>query len=349
MADENVPQNLPVPSCGVEVNGRLLRARRTEPPTRFTPEEAAELQNGFRTKNFRRGHPGWIVYKATETKGGTFEIHPNGNYTFVTFVKDGDSDRQEAVETKVLVPTNGLPCDNDRIKTYENLYVLSIHFDELPSHHFWAEAADISHQQAQRVANEIDRLAQERDRKKTIERQQDRTQQLRLWPDIDNQHPEWIYTWDRLREELISYNADHKDGSVLKLLLRLFDKNQIRMLVPSKDRSFITKMQEENEEEYEKALASPRFQGTPDNLLTKLTMAHFGLPVAPLTLTNTFNIGKTPDDPDEDDEFKNSTGGVEKIFFAEKPLEFLDAYDERSYGFPMQRCMPIPEAWFASN
>jgi hypothetical protein len=63
-------------------------------------------------------------------------------------------------------------------------------------------------------------------------------------------------------------------------------------------------------------------------------MLHFGLPVAPMTLNNVFNAGKDEDDlPDAEADLPR----VQRIMFAEKPLEFLDLYHQRSYGFPMLR------------
>lgn len=100
----------------------------------------------------------------------------------------------------------------------------------------------------------------------------------------------------------------------------------------------ILKIQEEHTKDYKKAVGpTGRFRGVPDNLATKLTMLHFGLPIEPMTLKNVQMSGdegdKTcePDDPEE-------PPMLQKILYAEKPLEFLDKYAEgRSHGWPMLR------------
>jgi hypothetical protein len=63
-------------------------------------------------------------------------------------------------------------------------------------------------------------------------------------------------------------------------------------------------------------------------------MLHFGLPVEPLSLNNILNAGRDEIDPDDAPE---DLPKVQRIMYAEKPLEFLDLYHERSYGFPILR------------
>jgi hypothetical protein len=337
--------NPPVPSCGVEVNGRLLRARRIEPPVVLTQGLMREIQASFRSNEFAQSHPEWKVYKATETKGGTFELLATGNYTYLAFSRD---ETQKLVETKGSIPTNAFSCNQDSMKIYDNLYFLSMNKDELPSHHFWAEAASAPTERAQSAADSIDKMAQERERQEVLRLREDRGQQLRRWPDIDNEHPEWLYTWGRLRDELKDFHANKDSGSVFTFLQRLFLKEQIRMLTPSCDDAYLTKMQQEHTEEYTRALGSASFQGTPNNLLTKLTMVHFGLPIAPVTLKNIKNIGRMPDEEyeadeaDEVDDNLDTAFRTEKIAYAEKPLEFLNCYDDRSYGYPILRRMRFP-------
>jgi hypothetical protein len=86
-----------------------------------------------------------------------------------------------------------------------------------------------------------------------------------------------------------------------------------------------------------------RFRGVPDNLATKLTMLHFGLPIEPITLKNVQNCGRVDRDGNDIDKSNaaddpQEAPRIQKIMWAEKPLEFLDKYnDGRSYRFPKLR------------
>ncbi|KAK6613746.1 hypothetical protein H4I96_00067 [Botrytis cinerea] len=73
-------------------------------------------------------------------------------------------------------------------------------------------------------------------------------------------------------------------------------------------------------------------------LQQKMAMVHFGLSVAPMTLNNIMVI--TPDWKDEEDDEEDpapSPPRTQRIFYSEKPLEFLDSYIERSFGYQIIR------------
>ncbi|KAE9366903.1 hypothetical protein N431DRAFT_487373 [Stipitochalara longipes BDJ] len=149
---------------------------------------------------------------------------------------------------------------------------------------------------------------------------------LDLQLDIIPTDASWI-SW------LAMFEADLLEFSVKEVLDKYFNEGQKLAIVPPTTQGVILDIQKTETEEYTKLLAG-QLKGTKDNLATKFTMLHFGLSVAPMTLTNVFNAGKNEDDlPDA----KADLPRVQRIMFAEKPLEFLDLYHERSYGFPMLR------------
>lgn len=106
------------------------------------------------------------------------------------------------------------------------------------------------------------------------------------------------------------------------------------LMPPSEDGARL-KLQKKKAEEYKKNLApGGTFAGEKDNLITKLTMLYFGLPIAPITHTNILNASKDEEDPEPS---PADLPRIQRIMFAEKPLEFLDLYHTRSYGFPAIR------------
>ncbi|KAK2623737.1 hypothetical protein QTJ16_006918 [Diplocarpon rosae] len=113
-----------------------------------------------------------------------------------------------------------------------------------------------------------------------------------------------------------------------------FGKYRYLQLMPPSADGIVLDTQRENASMYREALQSARFRGVHDNLATKLTMLHFGLPIEPITMNNIlFSDQDRDDEPDAPPEPPQ----VQRIIYSEKPLEFLDSYHERSYGYPMLR------------
>lgn len=88
--------------------------------------------------------------------------------------------------------------------------------------------------------------------------------------------------------------------------------------------------------QYKEAFATGNFSnGTVnDNFMTKMTMMYFGLPIEPFTMHNIMHPedeGTHPPDPPP------LPAHVQRIMYAEAPLEFLDGYNSRSYGYPSLR------------
>jgi hypothetical protein len=155
---------------------------------------------------------------------------------------------------------------------------------------------------------------------------------LRFKPDIMPDEAEWDDQKSLLIQELA-------DGTVQSVLDKYFEEGQKLLLLPPPTDGVVLEIQKRNAADYKVLLANGgRFNGQGNNLVTKLTMLHFGLPIAPLTMNNILNAGKEPktDDPEDDlEQFSR----VQRIMFSEKPLEFLDSYNERNYGFPILRSM----------
>lgn len=151
---------------------------------------------------------------------------------------------------------------------------------------------------------------------------------------IRPQDEDWINTREFFVKEL---KAPTK--TPMEIFEKDFTKVQILYLMPrASDAGMILKVQQEQTKKYKEALGpTGRFRGIPDNLATKLTMLHFGLPIEPATL---YNITISSEDGDRtcppDDPLEPPP--VQRIMYAEKPLQFLDKYSEgRSHGYPMLR------------
>ncbi|KAI9052063.1 hypothetical protein LZ554_004316 [Drepanopeziza brunnea f. sp. 'monogermtubi'] len=114
-----------------------------------------------------------------------------------------------------------------------------------------------------------------------------------------------------------------------------FDRFKYLLLVPPPMDGLILQLQTENAILYKQALKTDQFKGAHDNLATKLTMLHFGLPIEPFTINN-LNRAEFDDGDDPEDDALGPLQ-VQRINYAEKPLEFLDEYHERGYGFHILR------------
>ena len=155
-----------------------------------------------------------------------------------------------------------------------------------------------------------------------------------------NQHDK---AWMDKREEFINLLKD-ENKTPMDIFAEQFSEAQILYLLPPGNDGIILAIQKEHTQEYKGALsATGRFRGVPDNLATKLAMLHFGLPIEPVTLENIKNCSKVDKDGnyiDKSDEPDSPEPAprIQRVIWAEKPLEFLDKYDDgRSYGYPKLR------------
>jgi hypothetical protein len=152
--------------------------------------------------------------------------------------------------------------------------------------------------------------------------------------DIRQQDEDWIKKRKFFVDEL---KVPHK--TIMNILDETFTNTQQLYLIPPWDEGgTILKIQREHTKKYKEALGpTGTFRGVPDNLATKLTMLFFGLPIEPLTENNITMSGEEGDITCEPDK-EPDPPMVQRIMYAEKPLEFLDSYSEgRSHGYPMLR------------
>lgn len=155
-----------------------------------------------------------------------------------------------------------------------------------------------------------------------------------------NRKLKWNINIKPTDDEYKSIRAEiHKkleDSSVLDVVTEYFEEPQQLLLKPPHRDSIVLEIQKENGKRYTEALAPDgAFHGEKNNLTTKLAMLHFGLPIEAMTLNNVFNAGIKDEDDEEDT--PEDLPSIQRIMFSEKPLEFLDLYGDRSYGFPMLR------------
>ena len=140
--------------------------------------------------------------------------------------------------------------------------------------------------------------------------------------------------WKEAREKL---RMSLRKKSAMAVLEGDFEESQRLYLMPPPVDGTILEVQNEHTKLYEASFEEgAKFYGVPNNLATKLTMLHFGLPITPITLNNIMNCGKDTDVTDPKDAAEDFPR-VQRIIHAEKPLEYLDKYHERSYGFPILR------------
>lgn len=152
-----------------------------------------------------------------------------------------------------------------------------------------------------------------------------------IWnPNITPEDGKWLEQREKFRALLVN-------NSVANILESEFEDAQKLLLIPPPENGPMLQIQLENAREY-KAVFKPgaRFHGVADNLATKLTMLKFGLPVEAVTLKNVERCDNTLDEDDPQDG-PEDTPAVQRIMYAEMPLEFLDLYSERSFGYPMLR------------
>ncbi|KAI8658224.1 hypothetical protein NCS55_01097800 [Fusarium keratoplasticum] len=150
----------------------------------------------------------------------------------------------------------------------------------------------------------------------------------RVNPTITPQDRDW-------RRMLYTFTELHKsDKTLQKILSEHFTYHEARMLLAS-DRADIKSLQDVNTERYN-ALLEGRFRGVERDLVSKLTMMYFGLPVEPLTplleeLVNEFGLNQ-PNVP---------------MYNVKPPLHFLSAHQARNWGKDNLRgqeapCWPMP-------
>ncbi len=182
--------------------------------------------------------------------------------------------------------------------------------------------------QTMSIPERIDALSAERREREAEDKLRSPTRKIKLdlQLDITPNDSEWK-NWNQL------FHHEILEGTVEGVLEQFFEEGQRLAIIPPPTQGIILDIQKEHTKEY-KELLEGQLKGQKTNIITKLTMLHFGLPVEPLSLQNIINAGKDESDKEDAPE---DLPRVQRIMFAEKPLQFLDSYHERSYGFPILR------------
>lgn len=132
--------------------------------------------------------------------------------------------------------------------------------------------------------------------------------------------------WRRMH---YTFTELHKsDNTLQKILSDHFTYHEARMLLAS-DRTDIKSLQDANTERYN-ALLQGRFRGVKRDVVSKLTMMYFGLPIEPL---------KSPLE-----ELVNEFGLNEShvpMYNVQPPLHFLSAHQARNWGKDSLRGKPM--------
>lgn len=169
---------------------------------------------------------------------------------------------------------------------------------------------------------------------------------LRWNADINPNDNEWT-------EQRTKFRAMLAANSISDVLKAEFEDGQKLLLIPPQEDGPLLQVQLENAKDYKEFFKpGARFHGVMDNLVTKLTMLKFGLPIEAVTLKNVERCDNPLDEDDPPDD-PEPVPSVQRIMYFEKPLEFLDSYSERSFGYPMLRsksqCISILSARLLTN
>ncbi|APA06833.1 hypothetical protein sscle_02g016030 [Sclerotinia sclerotiorum 1980 UF-70] len=181
-------------------------------------------------------------------------------------------------------------------------------------------------------ANAIDKYFDGELDKKIFDELNNKSRSLQWMPDIDPESPLWqetrAYYAELLKSQKISDVLDDHFEEIQKILINPQAwSNEVQAVRDQQSRDY-----------YENIGPNGRFDGQLDNLATKMTMVHFGLPVAPMTLNNIMVL--TPewrDSEDDEEDPAPSPPRTQRIVYSEKPLEFLDSYFERAFGYQIIR------------
>ncbi|CAG8953910.1 hypothetical protein HYFRA_00010871 [Hymenoscyphus fraxineus] len=181
------------------------------------------------------------------------------------------------------------------------------------------------------IANMIDERHAEIQEKEADEALRDPKRKLAWNPNIKPTDNDWIDFYDMIHEEL-------QKKAVIDVLEAHFEDGQISMIQPMGTDGAALQIQNEHTALYNANIAKGgKYFGCGNNLTTKLTMLHFGLPVEPMTKNNILGCGKGKDEDDPPDEEEDELQRYERIYYAQKPLDFLDTYWERGHGYPILR------------
>lgn len=340
---------------------RILRVP-PDPTVCLSRETLRELDKGNLTGHLGQGTrflTNWMMQCPEIT------IDTNGHYTVQKKKNSPNGRDSRAFTIRTLDVWTGKPGELHEDRNIVDLIFYSVGVDLLPSYHSWKgdrlerreSSLEFEKQQEATLAEEefagcpkpiadvIDEYKEEHEAKMDEEASNDPENMLRFKPNIRPSDPAWEGVEEYFKWILQYEREENPDApKVHRVLEDEFLESQLLLAVPAINSGYRAKIQDKNTKRYHEALQTT-FQGKPDNLVTKLTMLCFGLPIEPLTLANVKFAGGLEDVPAENNEdVEKGLDGqiIERIVWSEKPLEFLDYYNERSYGYPMIRSELTP-------
>jgi hypothetical protein len=167
----------------------------------------------------------------------------------------------------------------------------------------------------------------------------DPTNRLRRNPGIKPTERDWLDVYGYFEGMLKRSNReDGPRAPLLRIIEDEFLEPQKLLLLPVADSPLWAKAQEENSKKYAEALKTT-FSGYVSNAVLKFTMLRFGLPIEPLTCENVMHAGTANDRPGQDRETAGTGMSAQGLTCAEKPLDSLSRFNERSCGHSVTKSM----------
>lgn len=325
---------------------RVLRIPNSKPAVSIDRKTLEDLKKGIYSGDLSKGHK---FMASRMIKNGCLSVSSDGKYGIKKQSTTDDDMEVDPPSFQTLDVWTGEPgVISDR--NIDQLEFYSVGEDELPSYHSWkgdrlAQTEGVVEEECNNrsvkrplLKMSIDEVRREHFAKIDEEAANDPENLLRHKPSITPSDPDWqgveeYFKWilDKERERYSQYQ-------VYSIISEEFLKSQQLLLIPAGNSSHRAMIQKDNAKRYEKFLQTT-FKDKEDNLTTKLTMLCFGLPIAPLTHTNIKYAGGPHDrlGTVRESNPNDKAPAVERIIWPERSLEFLDHYNERSYGYPILR------------
>jgi hypothetical protein len=195
------------------------------------------------------------------------------------------------------------------------------------------QAEEERRQQSIRTARYVDAMAAKRREKEAEQRlMNNKNRKIKFNLEITPKDQ----VWQQFQKQLLSSFSEY---SIFDQFAReYYEPAQILSLIPAPRSGVILDYQKQHIAEYEKLLNEKRFRRVPDNLLTKLTFTHFGLPVAPLTVQNMIGGIITPHHNDPAD---HASEADLSTIFTEDELYFWATNNAESYGYQIIRKLSL--------
>lgn len=325
---------------------RVLRIPSSNPAVPVNRKTLKDLEKGIYSGDLSRGSK---FLASRMIKNGCIIVGNDGKYSIKKQSATEDDMEVDPPSFQTLDIWTGKPGVNAG-RNIDQLEFYSVDEDELPSYHSWkgdklaridgfVEEDDEDRPAKSTPLKKIslDEFRREHFAKIDEEEANEPENLLRHMPSITPSDPNWQGVEEYFKWILEEERKRSGQNRVHKIIAEEFVTSQQLLLIPAGNSSHRARIQEENAKRYEKLLKTA-FKDKKDNLTTKLTMLCFGLPIAPLTLTNIEYAGGPKDILDtarESDIYDAPT--IKRIMWTAKPLEFLDYYNERSYGYPILR------------